>query len=523
MTGRRAGLMVPLFSLRSANGWGIGEMADLGRFAAWMQRGGFQDLMMLPLGTMTAHDPSPYSGSSTMAIDPIFITVDEIVDFARVGGVHALPPELAQDLAGARAASHVEYARVRRVKAYALGAAFSHFYAHEWAERTARAAELAAYIDRERWWLDDYALFQSLSRMASGARWRDWAAPLRDREPAALIDVRRHLSREILQEQYWQWIAESQWQEARQRARACGVRVWGDLPFVAGGDSADVWSRPQDYLLDVSVGTPPDAFSAEGQDWGMPMYHWHAMAASGYDWIRQRAARMAALFDGIRIDHLVGFFRTFGRPQRGEPFFNPGDESAQRAQGEAVLEIFRASGAELVAEDLGTVPDFVRASLARLDVPGCKVLRWERLWHNPAVPFIDPAFYPEQSAAMTGTHDTDTLAGWWTSADAGDRAAMLTLPALAPLGPDGMDAPWSVPVRDALLDLAYSARSRVLFLPIQDIFGWDDRINVPGTVADTNWTWCLPWSLDRLDDLPEATERAAAARLLAVRHGRATD
>ena len=217
---------------------------------------------------------------------------------------------------------------------------------------------------------------------------------------------------------------------------------------------------------------------------------------------------MAALFDGIRVDHLVGLFRTYGRPAAGDPFFNPSNQPDQIAQGETLLRILIESGATIIAEDLGVVPDFVRESLARLGVPGCKVMRWERDWHAPDQPFRDPREYPPHSAAMTGTHDTETLAGWWQHASSEERAAALTaLPAEA--GHLDPATPWHDTLRDAFLSSAYGSGSDELFVPVQDVFGWTDRINVPGTIGDRNWTWRLPWPVDALAHVPEAVARAA--------------
>jgi 4-alpha-glucanotransferase len=168
-----------------------------------------------------------------------------------------------------------------------------------------------------------------------------------------------------------------------------------------------------------------------------------------------------------------------------------------------VLEIFKATGATLMAEDLGTVPDFVRASLERLGVPGSKVLRWERRWHDDGHPFIDPADYPEVSVAMTGTHDTETMADWWDDSDTGERAAMLALPLLRARGLDPGE-PWSDRVRDALLDLIRTTSSAELFMPAQDLFGWRERINTPGTTGAHNWTWRLPWPIDRAPAPPSS-------------------
>ena len=252
---------------------------------------------------------------------------------------------------------------------------------------TPRAAALAAYIARERWWLDDYALFQAIAGAAGTGDWRAWPPPLRDREPRALDEARRHFAREVLRQQYLQWIAEAQWQDgarggARARRRASSATCRSSSRSTAptcGRGAASSCSTSR-------LGVPPDAFSATGQDWGLPTYRWDVIAGTDFAWMRQRARRMAALYDGLRVDHLVGLLpdvRPAGR--RATPFFNPADEPTQTWQGEQILRIFLESGAEVLAEDLGTVPDFVRASLARLGVPGCKVLRWERRLARAAV------------------------------------------------------------------------------------------------------------------------------------------
>jgi 4-alpha-glucanotransferase len=517
---RHAGLLVPLFSVRSHASWGIGELPDLDPLAAWMSSAGFDRLMLLPLGTVTPGETSPYSAASAMAIDPIYVGVARLDDFVRAGGEAALSPEDRDALNAARRSRAIRYEDVRQVKARALDLAFDRFVADEWDRHTSPSAELADYIARERWWLDDYALHQAIDASAPGGWWREWEPPLRDRHPDALERARRGLARDVLRQQYGQWIAEREWQRAREAARRQGVTVFGDLPFIVNASSADVWARQGEFDLRVSVGVPPDAFSADGQNWGLPLYRWDVIARGGYEWIRRRARRTAALFDGVRIDHLVGLYRTYGFPVNGgEPFFVPAREDEQRQQGETVLRLFLESGAVVVAEDLGTVPDFVRDSLRALGVPGSKVLRWEREWLAPGRPFIDPAAFAPLSAALTGTHDTEPLADWWDHADVDDRQAAARLPVLEARRVDPRQG-WTDGLRHALLEQAYRAGSDELFVPVQDVFGWRDRINTPGTVGAGNWTWTLPLPIDMWGDVPDAAERAAFCRALAERTGR---
>jgi 4-alpha-glucanotransferase len=255
----------------------------------------------------------------------------------------------------------------------------------------------------------------------------------------------------------------------------------------------------------------------------MPVYRWDVVAQEHYRWLRERARRSADLYDGYRVDHLVGFYRTYGYPKDGRrPFFTPSEEPSQLALGERLLEIFREPGAEIVAEDLGTVPDFVRASLARLAVPGFRVMRWERHWHDEGQPFREPAQYPAVSVATSGTHDTDPLIVWWEEATDDDRQKLNRLPTIQRIasGEDLTRAPYER-VRDVLVEALFASGSDLLLLPVQDVFGWRDRINVPGTIGDANWTYRLPWPVDTLADVDQARECQQRLREWAQRHQRA--
>lgn len=522
MSGRHAGINVPLFSLRSRTGWGIGELGDLARFTEWLERARIDRVLLLPLGTMPRGQTSPYSAVSTLGIDPIFISMADVPDFVRAGGTASLAPESRDAIEAARRAPAIRHDLVTAAKDEALRVAFRSFLEGEWAQLTPRAADLAGYIARERFWLDDYALFLALAEAHSGRVWRDWPSAIRDREPRALDEARRLLKREVLEQQYRQWIAEGQWQAVRRTARARGVAIYGDLPFVAAADSPEIWAHADEFDLEVSVGVPPDAFSPTGQDWGLPLYRWDVIKAHGYAWLRQRGERMAALYDGLRVDHVIGVYRTYARRSNGDAFFSPADEVTQSEQGAAVLGTLAASGLSLIAEDLGVIPDFVRDSLRQHGYPGCRVLRWERDWHAPGAPFVEPSTFPPVSAAMTGTHDTEPMSMWWGELGADDRRAVLKLEGLKPVSERGAEQAWSDDLRDAFLAVAYASGSNDLFLPLQDVFGWTDRVNVPGTVGPQNWTWALPWPVEDFLDDPTARERARFLDRLTTATGRAT-
>ena len=518
--GRHAGLLIPLFSFPSTGSWGIGEIPDIPVAARWLQGGGQDLLQMLPINEMAPGQKSPYSAISAMAIDPIFIALGEVEDFVALGGEHALDEGERDTLNAVRAASTIEHDRVRALKDAALRRAFERFRDEEMARGSVRAGALGAYVDEQRWWLDDYTVFRTLHATLGERAWTKWPEDLKAREANAIERARKELADEIRFHQYLQWQADLQWQAAR---RDASVALFGDLPFMVDVDSADVWAHQDLFDLDASIGVPPDAFSETGQDWGLPVYRWDVMEARGYAWLRDRARRMAALYDGYRIDHLVGFYRTYSIPHdRGKPRFRPADEAEQLALGERLMDVFREAGSYIIAEDLGTVPDFVRASLARLGIPGCRVLRWEREWKEPGQPFRDPVRYPAVSVATSGTHDTDPLAVWWDSAPEAERRAVGEIPELRSrfdrrdLGTET----FTPALRDALLEVLFASGSDLLLLPVQDVFGWRDRINVPAKVCDENWTYRLPWPCDTLDAQPEAQERAARLRDWAARHKR---
>jgi len=525
LTGRRrAGLLIPLFSCPSTTSWGIGDIGDVEPVTKWLASAGQCVFQLLPLNEMAPGQQSPYSAISAMAIDPIFIRVPDVPEFDALGGEAALSPEDREALTRIRRGRCIDHKTVRRLKYASLRAAFRRFLEAEWRRDTPRARALRAYASEQAWWIEDYSLFRAIHAREGERAWTEWPAELQRREPAAIDRARKELADEVVFYQYLQWQAGTQW--LRARARTHGVELFGDLPFMVDGDSADVWARQHQFRLDVSVGAPPDAFSASGQDWGMPLYQWDMMALEDFRWLRERARRSADLFHGYRVDHLVGFYRTYGRSKDGgEGFFTPSEEHAQQALGERLLDLFRSAGAEIIAEDLGTVPDFVRASLARLGVPGYRVFRWERHWHTPEQPFRDPSEYPRVSVAASGTHDTEPVAIWWDQAPQDERQQVANLPLVRQLagGADIVDAPFESVVRDVLAEALFASGSDLLLAPIQDVFGWRDRINQPATVTGDNWTYRLPWPTDRLDEIPEARERRDRLRAWSARYARMAD
>jgi 4-alpha-glucanotransferase len=513
--GRHLGVLVPLFSIPSSGSWGIGEIPDLARFAKWVDRAGMDIVQILPVNEMPDGQNSPYSALSAMAIDPIFISLSDVEEYAAADGGVQMSADDLDRLEQARCAPAIVHPLVRALKQNALRAAFTKFNGGNGPQHRSRTRRFQDFMEREAWWLEDYALFRALHEENQGKHWLDWPRALREREPSALSDAAARLEKPIRYYKYVQWLADDQWQDARSASAPVGI--FGDFPFMVSAHSADVWVRQKEFRVDASVGVPPDAFSETGQDWGLPVYRWDVIAGTGYQWLRDRARRCAELYDGFRVDHVVGFFRTFVRERdKRTTSFVPAKEAAQRAQGEALLELFGSCGSRIVAEDLGTVPDFVRKSLSRHGVPGMQVLRWEREWASTPQRFRDPAGYPQAGVATTGTHDTETMAEWWDGADDEERGLLLDLPALQShdLAPD---LPYSDVLRDALLRMMVNANSDFVIFPIQDIFGWRDRINTPASINDANWTWRLPMPVDELTTRADAVERAQFLRAEARR------
>ncbi len=490
---RRAGISVPLFSLRSSRSWGIGEIGDIPALADWLRSAHQSVLQILPLNELAPGESSPYSALSAMAIDPRYISIGRLEEAAD------LEMTWRHEIEAVQASPRIDYKQVGGLKDRALHACFSQFYQAEWLRSTQRADALRAYIAKEHWWLDEYSLYRALRAHAGERPWTEWNPALRDRDPVALAAAREQLSSEILFFQYVQWIAADEWQAVRRGIE--GVDIFGDLPFMVSLDSADVWSRQRDFILDACVGTPPDAFSETGQEWGFPPYRWDEVRKNDFEWIRMRARRLADLYGGFRVDHLVGFYRTYVRPSNGLPYFSPASEDEQRALGESVMGIMMNTGADVSVEDLGIVPDFVRASVAELGLPGYRVFRWER---------GGPSTYPAASVAMTGTHDTEPLAVWWDSLLPEEQRAILNTPG----------APFDVSIRDNILQAIYNSASRLVLLPVQDVFGWRDRINHPATIGEWNWTYVLPWPVDRMAQEGEAIEAADRLRKWSDEAGR---
>ena len=508
---RRAGVLIPLFSVRTTTGWGLGEIPDVAAMATWAAEAGFRVVQMLPVWAVTGGETSPYSAATAFAIDPVYLGLDACEDFVAAGGRLALSNEDRQLLDEVAAAPTVPWNQLRLLKKRGMRLAFDHFRTHDWRWRTKRLRQLAQFREENRDWIEDYALFAVLHGRF-GKPWKEWPKDLAGRQSAALTRATKEHVEEILFVCWQQWQLDEQWRTARTEAAALGVDLMGDLPFVVAEDSADVWKERHLFRLDLHVGAPPDALCAEGQDWNLPLFNWRAMEQTDFAWMRRRAERSGRLFAMCRMDHVIGMYRTYYRSASGRKTgFSPSDKDTQIHLGETLLSIMEKYG-EVIAEDLGTVPEFLRPSLARLGIPGYRVLRWEKdeLRHGRRMQqsFRDPAKWPQISVAASGTHDTETQAVWYDGLSSHHRGCLARVPGLEHLDCSrGFDDS----VLDALLRVLYGAASDLCLLPFQDLLGMREQVNVPGSVNDRNWTYRMPMLVDAL-----RTDRPTGERLLCL-------
>lgn len=514
---RVSGATIPLFSIRSRADWGIGQITDLPLCAAWLATAGQKLIQVLPAHELSDGETSPYGALSAFALDPIYITIEAIAELDAAAIAQALGDDGQAELARVRKLARVDYRSVRALKKRALGAAFETFRAKVLGSASDRGKEFFTFVVREGAWLRDHALYMALRASHGGHGWSTWPEAERDRAPE-LVNLAREprddggLGTKVLEQMYVQWLAHQQWKTAHERMRELGVSLMGDMPFIVGSESADVWAHRDQFMAHVSLGAPPDDFAPEGQSWGLPAYDWDAMDRTDLSWLRARAKHAAGLFDRFRIDHLVGFFRQWVRPDGQPGMFVPGQEREQNARGEKVLHAMReAAGPDtVIAEDLGVIPPFVRETMARLGLPGYKVLPWER--DDNHVP-REPREFPESSVATWSTHDTAPITQWWYELQPYERERLAAL----------RNIPLDLPEADrelALLALLFSARSELTLVLVNELIGDKTRINTPGTVNDQNWTWRLPRPIEELREEPELRARFDAIRDRVVASGR---
>ena len=469
--------------------------AEARAFVDFMASAGQRWWQMLPVGP-TGYANSPYSAQSAFAGNPALVAIDRLVDDGLLAAAYSGKPHDT-----------------------ALRAAFEAFR-HGRANRDFRA-----FTTEAAGWLDDFALYRAIKRAHGEAQWTLWPAPLRDRDPNALLGARVAFADEIAFVRFVQWRFARDWRALRDYAHARGIGLIGDIPIFMAHDSADVWKTRELYYLARSgeptlvAGVPPDYFSETGQRWGNPLYRWDRMRRTGYAWWIQRFRATLSAFDAVRLDHFIGFTRYWAIPGTEPTAINgrwrrgPGPHFFK-----AVRRALRQPHLPLIAEDLGVVTPEVRALRDEFGLPGIKILQFAFGTDPNAADFL-PHNYPRNAVAFTGTHDNDTTAGWFHDQGSGSRSPEQTekerQTALAYLGQSDdarRDVHWHM-IRMILMSVA-----NVAIVPAQDLLGLgsESRMNRPGTDRG-NWSWRLaprtltPEIAERLRSLCTTYDRARPA------------
>ncbi|MEI6350333.1 MAG: 4-alpha-glucanotransferase [Verrucomicrobiota bacterium] len=525
-----AGILAPLFALRSETDLGIGDTESLRQFVDWAHEIGFRLVQLLPINE-TGSDNSPYNAISSVAIDPTTISITP-------ANVPDLTPEDYQSIVAsvdqvALQSGPVRYPLVKAIKRQLLMKAFEAFNVACWSRNNTRARQFRAWV-KEQSWIEGYGIFRMLMDENGGTEtWDRWPKEqqtlratlkwLADQKPA----VRKTFELKMRFFQYVQWIAFTQWQALKAYCDSKGMALMGDVPIGISYYSSDVFSNPEVFDLRWSGGAPPErVFKADpftekwGQNWGVPIYRWETLRETKFAWWRQRVRMVREIFHLFRIDHVLGFYRMYGFPWRPEknceflplneeearartggelPHFIPRDDDtpehreANRREGEEYLRALLQDVGQfrLIGEDLGVVPDYVRPSLTSLGIAGFKIPQWERHpnWH-----WVSGRDYQRLSVTTYATHDHLPLAAWWqelcAAAQAGDghqRWELEQLENFAGIRIDGPQ-PFTDEIHEGLLGGLFRTNAWLAITMITDLFAGTKRFNVPGAIADSNWS-----------------------------------
>ncbi len=551
-TGERvAGILVPTFSIRTGDDLGIGDTEGVRQFIDLAADLGFGFLQLLPINEI-GPDNSPYNAISSVALEPL--TID-----CRPG---AGLPDLTEEAYREVLAKHpmerlregrVNYGLVRALKRDLLERAFGEFKTFTLGQGTTRDREFRRFCDVEYDWLDDYCVYRFLMQLEGGnPNWQTWDESYRSLGAARDVINRSINGGNEWKAGYWilfyayvQWVAWGQWKAVAAHGKSRGVRLMGDIPFGISVASADVFANAGIFDLEWYGGAPPETLFKDdpfvqkwGQNWGIPLYRWDVLAEQDYGWWRQRVRKTAEICEMFRIDHALGFYRIYSFPwnpvrnaeflplsgdeaaarcQGRRPGFRPRDDDSpenkegNRRDGERYLRVLQeaAGGAEIIAEDLGTVPDYVRPSLERLGIAGIKVPQWE-FEHGKV---LAGGRYPHLSFACYTTHDHAPLKVQWNrskdviiGSEAGSdewkeaRHFISTLLEYCDISVTQFDElpRYDRNFLDALFWTLALSSSRYIAMMVTDLLYLEDRINVPGIMTDQNWTYRIEVTVDEL-------------------------
>lgn len=429
---------------------------------------------VLPIGP-TGYADSPYQCFSSFAGNPFLLSPEVLLkdDLLHPDDLYDHPcfPD-----------DHVDYGEVIPWKLGLLDRSFIR-YQHTHSPRL--KAEMDEFRSKQSVWLEDFALFMALKEAHGGEPWHTWEKPLRSREPDALSGARKQYDVAIQRQIYRQFIFFRQWSKLRSYAHQNHIQIIGDIPIFVAHDSADVWSNPHLFQLDESgkptvvAGVPPDYFAPTGQLWGNPLYRWEVHIKNGYAWWLERIKATLDLVDIIRIDHFRGFAGYWEVPGTAKTAeigcWVPGPGK------DFFRSILQSLGdLPIIAEDLGVITPDVEDMRDSFDLPGMKILQFG-FDSTPEDPFL-PHNYPVNCVVYTGTHDNDTVRGWYNRVPEKDKAFYRSY-----LDRDGSNVNWD------LIRAVWSSVAVFGLAPMQDFLdlGNEARMNYPGNPSG-NWTWRMP-------------------------------
>jgi len=471
MEKRESGILMPVFSLPSR--YGIGCFSkEAYAFIDMLKEAGQKKWQILPLGPTGCGD-SPYQSFSAFAGNPYFINLEELKEEGLL-----TDEELSQSFFGSDP-EYVDYGALYENRFPILRKAFSRFH-------PGNNADYRTFLEQNDFWLDDYCLYMALKDAHGGKPWQEWEKELAFRNPAAVARAKQEFSEEMDFYRFQQFFFQKHWFWVHSYAESRGVQIIGDIPIYMAFDSADTWSHPELFKLSAGLpeavaGCPPDYFSPTGQLWGNPLYDWDSHRASGYSWWVRRIRHTMGLCDMLRIDHFRGFDEYYSIP-----YGDPTAENGKWLKGPGI-ELFQTIESSLgrldiIAEDLGTITDSARTFINETGYPGMKVL--EFAFDAGEASDHLPYRYDRNCIVYTGTHDNDTIRGWFGTLDSHDRAFALRYLNAETLPADQI--PFS------FIKLAMASVARLCIIPVQDYLGLgsEARINAPAT-SGGNWKWRL--------------------------------
>lgn len=473
---RRSGILLHVTSLPSR--FGVGDLGPGAyAFADFLAASGQSLWQVLPLTpTTTICGNSPYSSPSAFAGNELLISPELLVQEGFLEPSHL---DGTWHLEEGRA----DYDAAWPYKSGLIDAAFERFLRESRRER-----EFEAFCAENVFWLEDFALYTALKRELGGAPWSAWPQEIRDRKPEALTHWREQLANRVLREKFAQFLFFGQWTALKNYCNDKNIQIVGDAPIYVSTDSSDVWAHRKLFRLDATgqpthvAGVPPDYFSATGQLWGNPLYDWEVLRQERFSWWILRLGFYMKLFDMIRLDHFRGFVGYWQVPFGEETAVN--GEWVQAPAWEFFSTLLRRFPyLPIIAEDLGVITPDVREVMNHFGFPGMRVLLFGFEGDVAGNPYAPHNTVPN-SVIYTGTHDNNTVRGWYRQNAGGLERQNLARYLGRPVD--------ECSVASELVRLALMSVSRAAIIPMQDILGLceDARMNVP-SVAQGNWEWRL--------------------------------